>query len=173
MPPPPSKKRKRDRGKDGGEHEAPAKQRRRPSNDKLQTADAVKHTLLARYYPKIVTLRQYLLDNLPATSKIRRRKIEASKAAGLEQAQNTDTVRAQIAKLLDTTLVGLHSYSDEVAKARSENHLQQWIEYSQKDDSHVTLSRGHASAIHSQSEVGLYPATLAGAREADYSAPDC
>lgn len=123
---------------------------------RLQPADAVEHALLAQYYPKTQTLRQYLFDNLPTTSRIRRRKIEAFEA---HAAENQDNLRAQLASLLDTTLVGLHPCPQETAQARSKSRLQQWIEYSQKDDSHVTISSGDASAIHSQSKVGLLTPT--------------
>lgn len=143
---------KRKRAEDGTEHEGPARQRRRLPGHHLQSADAVKHALLAQYYPKIQTLRQYLLDNLPPTSRIRRRKIEACEAHASE---NQDTVRVQLANLLDTTLLGLHICPEEIAKTHSKSRLQQWIGYSQKDDSHVTISNGDASAIHFQSKVGL------------------
>lgn len=134
--------RKRKRGKDSCEHGGPTR---------LQSADAVKHALLAQYYPNILTLRQYLLHNLPPASRTRRKKIEAFQA----DVSDADTsIRVQLAKLLDTTLIGLRVCPEDVAKARSKSRLQQWIDYSQKDDSHVTLSTGDASAIHLQSEVG-------------------
>lgn len=161
-PPPPqpqsqSKKRKR-----GSETD-----RRGP--DRLQSADAVKHALLAQYYPKILTLRQYLLHNSPPSSRLRRRKIEAFGKEG-----GDDHVRVQLAKLLDTTLVGLHACPEEVENARSKSRLQQWIDYSQKDESHVTLSSGDASAIHSQSEVGLPMMKVPNTRrEADLFLVDC
>lgn len=137
----------------------PTKQQKMGPSETLQSSDAVKHALLAQYYPTILTLRQYVLDNLPASSRIRRRKIAA---VGIEHTtagsagKDFDGIRAQLARLLDTTLVGRHACPEEVAKAQSESRLQQWIDYSQRDDSHVTLSGGDdASAIHFQSEVGL------------------
>lgn len=162
MPPEPKTRgrvsKKRERRPDQ-EHEGPTRQRRRLSNHHQQSAEAVKHDLLAQYYPKILTLRQYLLDHLPTSSKLRRRKIEALgtnvSAADEAERDNEDSVRVQLAKLLDTTLVGLHACPEEVVKARLKSRLQQWIEYSQKDDSRVAISNGEASAIHCQSEVGL------------------
>lgn len=129
---------KRKRGNDDGQ------------NDHLQPAGAaVKHALLAQYYPTVQTLRHYLLDNLPAASKIRRRKIDAFQAG-----DNVDPVRLQLANLLDTALVGLHACPQDVAAARAKNRLQQWADYSQKDDSHVTISNApDASALNAQSEI--------------------
>lgn len=123
----------------------------RPS---LQSPGAVKHALLARFYPALPTLRQYVLDHLPASSRIRRRKIIAVGAADGPGADPKD-VRTQLARLLNTTLVGLHATPKGVAKEQSEDRLQQWIDYSQRDNSHVTLSGADASAVHFQSEVGL------------------
>lgn len=119
---------------------------------RLQVPGAVKHALLSQYYQTTLTLRQYLLNNLPPASRLRRRKIAAI-GSQPPTANDADGVRAQLAKLLDTTLVG-HSVSPkELAIAQSASRLQQWIDYSQRDNSHVTLSSGDASAIHFQSEV--------------------
>lgn len=119
---------------------------------RLQIPGAVKHALLSQYYQTTLTLRQYLLNNLPSASRLRRRKI-AAVGFGPSTANDANGVRAQLARLLDTTLVG-HSVSPkELAKAQSASRLQEWIDYSQRDDSHVTLSGGDASAIHFQSEV--------------------
>lgn len=151
-----SKKRKqrRDPSSGGSNHgqPPPKKPKTGPSSGLLQVSGAVKHVLLAQYYPTILTLRQYLLDNLPASSRLRRRKIAAFGSEAFT-ADGPDNARAQLARLLDTTLVGLCVPPKELAEAQSENRLQQWIDYSQRDDSHVTLSGGDASAIHSQSEV--------------------
>lgn len=131
----------------------PKKQRKTgPGDDILQPPDAVKHALLSQYYPTTPTLRQYVLDSLPASSRLRRRKIAA---VGIAEEGDQHGLREQLATLLDTTLVGIHVRRKEFVKAQSESRLQQWIDYSQRDDSHVTLSGGDASAIHFQSEVGF------------------
>ncbi|ROW11380.1 hypothetical protein VMCG_00927 [Cytospora schulzeri] len=155
------KKRKRPKNATSGESpvDPPAKQLRREAVGDLQSADVVKHALLAQYYPRVQTLRQYVLDKLPPTSKVRRKKIAAvgntepdADTAGSKG--NPQDIRAVLTELLDTTLIGTHVLPREVAKAQSDSSLQQWIEYSQRgDDSHVTLSGGVASAIHFQSEV--------------------
>jgi len=116
----------------------------------------VQHAVLAQCYPTNLPLRQYLLDNLPASSRLRRRKIAAVGSDPPSAEHEPDDVRA-LARLLDTTLVGLQVSPKDIAKAQSKRRLQQWIDYSQRDDSRVTLSGGvDASAVHFQSEVGLH-----------------
>lgn len=156
-------KRKRAKNASGGEFpfDPPAKQLKREADGDLQSADVVKHALLAQYYPKVQTLRQYVLDKLPPTSKIRRKKIAAvgnaeqdADIAAQGSKENFPDIQAVLAELLDTTLIGSHVLPREIAKAQSDSSFQQWIDYSQKgDDSHVTLSDGTASAVHFQSEV--------------------
>lgn len=149
----PMSKKRRMTNASSGVQSRPAKQRKHLPSESRHPAHVVKHALLAQYYPKILTLRQYILDNLPASSRIRRRKIETFGTN--EPTGDPDDVRVQLAGLLDTTLVSLHVYPEEVTEARSKSHLQQWVDYSQKDDSRVTLSSSNASAIHYQSEVSL------------------
>lgn len=157
---PSSKKRKQRRNPSSGDpnhgQPPPKKPKTGPSSGLLQVPGGVKHALLAQYYSTTIPLRQYLLDNLPASSRLRRRKIAAF-GSELSTADGPDGVRAQLARLLDTALVGLCVPPQELAKSQSESRLQQWIDYSQRDDSHMTLSVGDdASAIHFQSEVGFY-----------------
>ncbi|KAJ4421225.1 Telomerase reverse transcriptase [Gnomoniopsis sp. IMI 355080] len=152
-----SKKRKQRRNpSSGGPNHGqppPKKPRTGPSSGLLQVPGAVNHALLSQYYATTITLRQYLLDNLPPSSRLRRRKIAAFGSEPFT-ADGPDGVRAQLARLLDTTLVGLRVPPEELAKFQSDSRLQQWIDYSQRDDSHVTLSGGDdASAIHYQSEI--------------------
>lgn len=155
-----SRKRKRKRKNTGsgpGSHDRlespPSKQRKTAVGATLsQPLDNVKHALLAQYYPTTLTLRQYILHHLPASSRLRRRKI-AELGSGKESRHASDD-RSQLCKLLDTTLVGLHTVAPGVAKQQAKRRLQQWIDYSQRDDSHVTLKGPDASAIHFQSEVG-------------------
>lgn len=143
--PPPAKQHRKEAGRDNG----------------VQSPGAVKHALLAQYYPTTLTLRQYVLENLPPSSRLRRKKIAAVGSEHPDEAEDARRVsdpslRAQLARLLDTTLIGLHAPPRRgYAGVLSEDRLQQWIDYSQRDDSHVTLSGGDASAVHFQSEVGL------------------
>ena len=105
----------------------------------------VKRDLLARLYPRCVTLREYVLDKLPKSSKIRRRKIQH-----LGQAGPCGVSENSLCQLLDTSLV---CYTDvDVEERTVESRWEQWLSFSQKaDDSNVTLSG--ASSEFCQSEV--------------------
>lgn len=165
-----TKKRKREPGQDvpsGVSCSGPAvKQPKRANAGILQPSDFVKHALLAQYYPTILTLRQYVLASLPASSKIRRKKISAVGKTNQSAANETHPgvqesekfpghTRASLSRLLDTTLVATHVYPTAFGEPQPDGRLQRWIDYSQKgDDSHVTLSGDVASAIHCQTEVG-------------------
>lgn len=165
-----TRKRKREPGQDTPSGVScsgrPVKQPRKGNAGNLQPPGVVKHALLAQYYPTILTLRQYVLASLPASSKIRRKKISAvgqtDQAAAedahpgvQESAKDPDHVRTSLARLLDTTIVTAHVYPTAFEEQQPDGRFQRWIAYSQKgDDSHVTLSDGVASAVHCQAEVG-------------------
>lgn len=99
---------------------------RRPSSDRGGFHHP--HPVISLYYKNVLTLRQYLLQQLPLSSKSRRRRIGS---LGLQQGrhcsaqhhsgdadQNTQTVR-DIASLLDSTLVGVLKESNPtVSQAR-------------------------------------------------------
>lgn len=103
----------------------------------------MRRDLLQRLYPHCLTLRQYVLANLPQSSKIRRRKIQL-----LGQDENCSELEKQLCQLLDASLVCYRRLEERAAESRWE----QWLSFSQKaDDSNVTLSGG--SSEFSQSEV--------------------
>lgn len=140
----------------------PVKQPRKANAGNLQPPGAVKHALLAQYYPNLLTLRQYVLASLPASSKIRRKKIsalgktdQAAHPAVQEAEKDHDNIRASLARLLDTTIVATHVCPTAFGESQPDGRFQRWIDYSQKgDESHVTLSGDVASAIYCQTEVG-------------------
>ncbi|KAL7925046.1 hypothetical protein ACQKWADRAFT_240839 [Trichoderma austrokoningii] len=131
--------RKRKRGTDG----APGNQ----SSASSKHDTPVKKDLLLLHYPLVRTLRQHLLASLPATSKIRRKKI-----AALGSSTAASEIEAQIAHVLDTALVGC---GQPVPKSDSEESTwRQWLSFSQRgDESYVTKSNGIASSIDLQSEI--------------------
>ncbi|KAJ6790258.1 hypothetical protein PWT90_09861 [Aphanocladium album] len=99
--------------------------------------------LLELFYPHCATLRKYILDSLPQTSRLRRRKIESL---------GTDAGRCDLEKdlcrLLDSTLVCYHQLTPDTA----DNRWEQWLSFSQKgEDSTVSLTGN--SSIYSQSEI--------------------
>jgi telomerase reverse transcriptase len=144
-----NRKRKRNRpGRDVKEDN-----KRQKISGGFNTKDSViKQAVLAQYYVKVLSLREYLLSKLPASSKMRRKKILSS---GLKsQGQEED----HFAHFLDQTLVGVlnqkHISEDE--------RLQQWTTFSQHidtSDSNVgnTSALGHFSQSEVWSLVLLYP----------------
>jgi hypothetical protein len=107
----------------------------------------VKKDLLQHHYPFVCTLRQHVLSSLPDTSRVRRKKI-----AALGSSIDASEVEVQLARILDTALVGT---SQSTPRSESEeNTWQQWLSFSQKgDESYVTISNGIASSIANQYEV--------------------
>lgn len=158
------RKRKRNRGsrQDAqtglSESGRPVKQLKATAGN-LQPAAVVKHALLAQYYPVTLTLRQYVLKSLPASSKIRRKKIaavgEADQATAKDAQTGTQDSEKDLARLLDTTLVAAHSFPTAFKEAQPDGRFQRWTEYSQRgDNSHATLSGVAASQEYYQAEVG-------------------
>lgn len=60
------------------------------------------HPVISQYYREVLTLRQYLLRQLPGSSKLRRRRI-----ASLGVSKATDPHDESLAGLLDSTLIGV------------------------------------------------------------------
>lgn len=88
------------------------------------------HPVLSRYYPRVVTLRQYLLEELPSTSKARRRQVislgkpkqnkkHEAAATSERSTQNDSETSVDLARFLDSTLVGIEKdVSPAVLEAR-------------------------------------------------------
>lgn len=62
--------------------------------------DQTSHPVISLYYREVLTLRQYLLRQLPVSSKLRRRRIASL-------GSSTGGGNPQLADLLDATLVGV------------------------------------------------------------------
>ncbi|RAK99664.1 telomerase reverse transcriptase [Aspergillus ibericus CBS 121593] len=66
------------------------------------------HPVISLYYPQVVSLRQYLLRQIPLSSRSRRRRIVSVRDDQPPVGTSNDSRSgAQLAKLLDTTLVGI------------------------------------------------------------------
>lgn len=116
------KKRKRP-AKDNGPADIPSQKRAKaPSKEPGQQGPSTQHQhqhqhqhpVISLYYSRVVTLRQYLLDQLPASSKSRRRRIASVGLQGgppakpdLDGDQHQLHSVQQLADLLDSTLVGV------------------------------------------------------------------
>lgn len=87
----------------------------------------VHHPVISLYYRQVVSLRQYLLGQLPGPSKVRRRRLASLGTVGA--AQHGDlrgpTHVPELVRLLDTTLVGvLHESPVMVSQERREGRVQ-------------------------------------------------
>jgi len=114
------------------------------------------HPVLCRYYPKVQSLREYLLSRFPNSSKSRRRRISSLqhnskdddrelKSAGDEDQDESDG--SKLANLLDSTLVG----AGEVAGPESICRSKDFELFSQQISSTVASSLGEGTL--SQPEV--------------------
>lgn len=104
----------------------------------------IKHTLLRQYYPKVSSLRQYLISSLPSTSKIRRRKI--SSIGCRAQDKKSDK---KLARFLDNTLIGVC----ENGEFSRDEKKKQLTFFSQKPDESTSFANLSTAGVYSQSEV--------------------
>jgi len=133
-------KRKRNRpGHDGG-----GDKRQKISGGFNGKDPVVKHAVLAQYYPQVFTLREYLLSKLPATSKVRRKKI-----VSVGKKPQSDGITDDLASFLDRTLIGVLKYKD----ASPEERLKQWATFSQRLDTSDSDLTNLSGIEFSQSEV--------------------
>ncbi|KAF4999266.1 hypothetical protein FDECE_11560 [Fusarium decemcellulare] len=119
------------------------------SNSKKQKISSsetpVRRDLLERCYARVITLREYVLANLPRGSRLRRKKV-----ASIGHGGNSGEVETRLSQLLDTSLV----CCQEQPQDSDDTRWEQWLVFSQKEDeSYVTLSDGVAGSIYSQSEI--------------------
>lgn len=142
---PSERKRKRKRSR----HDASGDQKRqRTTGESNAKHPVVRHALLERYYPAVLTLREYLISRLPTGSKIRRKKI-----LSVGRRENEDN---ELGGFLDQTLIGVSTNSDLSQGER----WRLWTTFSQKADDSISFVNSNATAIFSQSEVGLWPSMM-------------
>lgn len=103
----------------------------------------IKQGLLAQYYPQVLSLREYLLSNLPAGSKVRRKKVTC-----VGRRSDDEDTEKELSNFLDHTLIG-------VVRCNAMLQEQRWQQRKslsqQEDDS--TVSCANLSGLYSQSEV--------------------
>lgn len=121
---------------------------------KLPVSTTVKkrtsHPVISLYYREVVTLRQYLLRQLPATSKSRRRRI-----ASLGSTQAQDDSESGLVDLLDSALVGvLKESSPSIDSERQRDYLA----FTQSQSRSILVSTDTGPTCP-QSEVGDAPKT--------------
>lgn len=167
----PRKRKKTRRGGGGGRSQKTQKMRSETAaaTPSLATAprdSAVKQDLLARYYPRVETLRAYLLTRLPASSRIRRKRLAAVGATAEPSA-----VEQLLSRLLDMTLVacGVSSSGDgngdddgdppdglpSLEERGDRERLRETFSQTKRaDESYVTVSNAAEGAFSPQAEVG-------------------
>lgn len=116
---------KRKRGRTGKGQQGDRK-RHRVCGTSSTRDPVIKQAVLAHHYPKVLTLRQYLLSKLPSTSKIRRKKILS--VGRVPRPDGKD--EKDFSHFLDQTLVGVL----ECKEVSSKERIQQWISFSPKAD---------------------------------------
>ncbi|KAG0650734.1 Telomerase reverse transcriptase [Hyphodiscus hymeniophilus] len=129
-------------------HGVESEQKRQRISSKSHIKDPiVKHAVLAQCYPQVFTLREYLLYKLPATSKIRRKRI--LNIGGKQNAGDGKDCTA-LSTFLDNTLVGLLNSNEVPLQER----IQHWTSFSQRlDTSDATFANLSGTGNFSQSEI--------------------
>jgi telomerase reverse transcriptase len=122
-------------------------QKRQKVSETSNSKEAVvKEALLAQFYPRVSSLREFLISKLPPSSKVRRKKI-------LSVGKNADSGADQkLSKFLDQTLVGVSKHKGVLQEER----WQQWTTFSQKADDSVSFANLSGVGLFSQSEVGAF-----------------
>ncbi|GAB1310439.1 Telomerase reverse transcriptase [Madurella fahalii] len=120
------------------------------------------HALLTQYYSEIQTLRQYVVSKLPASSRLRRRKIASVGRSPSSPEQSRATDERALGELLDSTIVASRQHAEDTEDHRWE----QWVGFSQRgDESYMTLSEGLQGSVFSQSEIVDFVVWLLFSRE--------
>ncbi|XMA14564.1 hypothetical protein WAI453_007355 [Rhynchosporium graminicola] len=108
------------------------------------SATIVRDSLLARYYPQILSLKDYLLSKLPKSSKIRRKKI-----ASVGKKPGDKKTDQELAQFLDETLVGVSKFKE----VTHEERWKQWTTFSQRPDDSVSFANLSGVGTFSQTEI--------------------
>jgi telomerase reverse transcriptase len=128
-------------------HQVEGDQERQKISETSNSKEAVvKEALLTQFYPRVSSLREFLMSKLPPSSKVRRKKI-------LSVGKNTDSGADQkLSKFLDQTLVGVSKHKG----VSQEERWQQWTTFSQKANDSVSFANLSGIGLFSQSEVGTF-----------------
>ncbi|KAI1134530.1 hypothetical protein F5Y05DRAFT_208243 [Hypoxylon sp. FL0543] len=140
----------------------PAKKERTcPKSDQCSTPLQAQHVVLHQFYSQVLTLRNYVLSKLPATSRLRRKKVAAIGMIKNHPGFPSDVERS-LGILLDSTLVGVQGES----QGQEDHLIEGWKSFSQKgDESYVTLSDGVGGFVETQALLLEYVVRTLFARE--------
>ena len=121
----------------------PAKRQKAVDHDSVRVQDNtpyVHHTVLSAFYPRVCTLRNHLLGSLPATSRVRRRKLTVF---GKDDATS----------ILDTCLVGV---SRQPSLSLKESRKVDFVTFTQSQTRATGPNSGRAQPCCID-EVGIFP----------------
>jgi telomerase reverse transcriptase len=120
------------------------KQRCTQNNNRVKAANVSgehasehSHPVISIYYRQVVTLRQYLLQHIPVSSKSRHRKIASMHSYDPTGASRPGELVEGLSKLLDTTLVGVLKES---SPAHSQEIRRELAEFTTSQDRSVLIS---------------------------------
>ncbi|GFF73759.1 telomerase reverse transcriptase [Aspergillus udagawae] len=102
---------------------------RNPGASARNDKDGHSHPVISLYYRQVVTLRQYLLHQIPVTSKARRRRIASVRSdAPIGDGSSGERLLQDLASVLDTTLVGVLK---ETSPTVTQERRRDFVAYSQ------------------------------------------
>ncbi|KAI1356484.1 hypothetical protein F5Y01DRAFT_78865 [Xylaria sp. FL0043] len=124
--------------------------KKKKSGSQYLTKPRLRHPVLSQYYPHVQSLREYIITQLPPSSRIRRRKISAIGIVNKSHSSPLTDIERSLGALLDNTLIGYPNPKAEEGISRMDG----WKDFSQRgDESYVTLSNGVAGFVESQALV--------------------
>ncbi|OBT76587.1 hypothetical protein VF21_05363 [Pseudogymnoascus sp. 05NY08] len=113
--------------------------------------NVVQHSLLSRFYPEVLTLREYLLVKLPSNSRIRRKKVLTAGRRGLDSHGGEAAIDDAdgLGPFLDSTLVGIPHHNPQ-----SDQRTNRWNSFTNQADLSGLDATGTPFDLgHSQSEI--------------------
>lgn len=147
----------------------PSKRKKDSSQTEGKDRGRIQHPVLSHYYPQIQTLRDYIIAQLPSSSRLRRRKVAAVGVVDNPSGAPQSDVERSLGTLLDTTLVGISTPKTE----GDSSSMDGWKNFSQRgDESYVTLSNGIAGFAESQAVIVEYVVRTIFNREKTVKWPD-
>ncbi|KAI8960938.1 hypothetical protein F5Y11DRAFT_248676 [Daldinia sp. FL1419] len=150
----PSKRKRGDIRKIPLHDEPPLKKGRiAPESNQRPAPKQVQHVVLNRFYPQVLTLRNYVLSKLPTTSRLRKKKVATVGVDDNAPGSSLSDLERSLGTLLDDTLIGVQV----ISQSPEDDHLEGWKTFSQKgDESYVTLSNGVTGFVETQSLIVEY-----------------
>lgn len=103
-----------------------SKKQKRDIDVVKQPIVTVVHPVLQHYYPKVLTLRQYLLSNLPSASKRRQKILHGLLPTTNNVYEDDDSASRDAYDLLDDVLVGVGSGKCSYGEQARKHDLQQF-----------------------------------------------